>query len=117
MLSLGDLHLERDLPQIALVQLERGSGIIAARQRRMFADWLEKRSEKLGRIDCIAVVVVPEAIYRAVLRVVYRFRAPPIRTITPADADGAVAAVRNELERMGHTVTPGIEALLRRLPS
>lgn len=115
MLSLGDLYIEGGLPYIALVELKRGSGIIAARQRRMFADWLESRREQLDRDDCSTVVLVPEAIHRAVLRVVYRFRTPPIRTITSADAPGAAAAVRTELERMGQPITPEIEALLRRL--
>ena len=59
--------------------------------------------------------MVPEEIFRAVLRVIYRFRTPPIRTITPADASGAVDAVRSELERMGQSVTPEIVALLDRV--
>lgn len=117
MLNLADLHLDRNLPYLALIELQRGSGIIAARQRRMFADWLEDRREQLQRDDYGTVIVVPEAIFRAVLRVVYRFRAPPLRTITSADAPGASDAVRSELERMGHMVTPEIEALLRRLAS
>ncbi|MDH3200931.1 MAG: hypothetical protein OEM15_08570 [Myxococcales bacterium] len=117
MLSLADLHLERNLPYLALVELKRGSGIIAARQRRMFAEWLEDRRDQLDRNDCSTVVIVPEPIFRAVLRVVYRFRAPPIRTITAADVPGAAAAVRSELQRMGQLITPEIEALLRRLAS
>ncbi len=117
MLSLADLHLERNLPYLGLVELKRGTGIIAARQRRMFADWLDTRREQLDRDDCSAVVLVPEPIFRAVLRVVYRFRTPPIRTISAADAPGAAAAVRSELERMGQPVAPEIEALLRRFAS
>lgn len=113
MLNLADLHLERNLPYIALIELRRGSGIIAARQRRTFADWLEDRREQLHRDNYSTVILVPEAIFRAVLRVVYRFRAPPLRTITSADASGAADAVRSELERMGHRATPEIEALLQ----
>lgn len=115
MLDLADLHLEQNLPYVALIELQRGSGIIAARQRRMFADWLESRSEKLQRDDFSTVVVIPEAIFRAVLRVVYRFRAPPLRTLTASDGRSATDAVRNELERMGQPVTPGIETSLERL--
>lgn len=117
MLSLADLHLERNLPYVALVKLQRGSGIISARQRRMFADWLEQRREELERDDYCTVVVLPEAIFRAVLRVVYRFRAPPLRTITAGDESGAAEAVRRELERIGHSVSPEIEAVLHRLAS
>jgi hypothetical protein len=117
MLNLADIHLDRNLPYLALIELERGSGIIAARQRRMFADWLENRREQLQRDDCSTVVVVPEAIFRAVLRVVYRFRTPPIRTLTAADTASAADAVRGELERMGQPVTGKIDAVLRRLAS
>lgn len=117
MLNLADFHLDRNLPYLALIELERGSGIIAARQRRMFADWLENRREQLQRDDCSTVVVVPEAIFRAVLRVVYRFRTPPIRTLTAANTASAADAVRGELERMGQPVTGKIDAVLRRLAS
>ncbi len=116
-LGLADFHLERNLPYLALVTLQRGSGIIPLRQRQMFADWLEDRCDQLNRVDCSAVILVPEAIFRAVLRVVYRFREPPMRTITAADHAGAAAAVVSELERMGEPITAEIEAVLRRLGS
>ena len=112
MLSLADQHLDRELPFLALVRHQRGTGVIAARHRKAFADWLEDRREALQRDDFGVVVVMPEAIFRAVLRVVYRFRTPPIRTITTSDVPSAAAAVRSELRRMGQPVTPAIEMLL-----
>lgn len=115
MLDLADFHLKRNLPYVALIELRRGTGIIVARQRRMFADWLDARRQELQRDDYSTVVVLPEAIFRAVLRVVYRFRTPPIRTLTAADASAAADAARSELDRMGQLVTPGIEAALERL--
>jgi len=96
MLSLADQHLDRGLPFVAFVRHQRGTGVIAARHRKVFADWLEDRREALQRDDFGAVIVMPEAIFRAVLRVVYRFRTPPIRTITTSDVPSAAAAVRAE---------------------
>ena len=93
---------------------ERGTGVIAARHRKAFADWLEERREALQRDDFAVVIVMPEAIFRAVLRVVYRFRTPPLRTITTSDVPSAAAAVRSELGRMGQPMTPEIDALPRR---
>lgn len=115
MLDLADFHLKRNLPYVALIELRRGTGIIVARQRRMFADWLDARREELQRDDYSTVVVLPEAIFRAVLRVVYRFRTPPIRTLTAADASAAADVARSELDRMGQLMTPAIEAALERL--
>ncbi|MGB8331534.1 MAG: hypothetical protein WCE62_15515 [Polyangiales bacterium] len=115
MLSIADFHLERGLPFLGLVRHQRGAGVIAARHRKAFADWLDDRRERLARDDFAVVIVVPEAIVRAVLRVVYRFRTPPIRTLTSPDAAGAAEAVRTELARMGHEITPQIAALLERL--
>lgn len=115
MLDLADFHLKRNLPYVALIELRRGTGIIVARQRRMFADWLDARHDELQRDDYSTVVVLPEAIFRAVLRVVYRFRTPPIRTLTVADTSAAADVARSELDRMGQLVTPGIEAALERL--
>jgi hypothetical protein len=112
MLSLADFRLERDLPFLALVRHERGTGVISARHRRMFADWLEARGSALARDDLGVVVVLPEAIFRAVLRVVYRFRAPPLRTLTTPDVSSAAAAVRSELARMGQPISPAVERLL-----
>jgi len=117
MLSLADFHLNRGLPFAALVRHERGTGVIAARHRKAFADWLDARRDMLQRDDFGVVIVVPEAIFRAVLRVVYRFRTPPIRTITTPDVAGATAAVRTELTRMGLAITPGIEAFLDDVPT
>ena len=109
MLSLADFHLESGLPFFGLVRHERGTGVISARHRKMFADWIEARRDALKRDDFGVVVVMPEAIFRAVLRVVYRFRSPPIRTITTSDVPSAKDAVRAELARTGHPVTPEIE--------
>jgi hypothetical protein len=117
MLSIADFHLDRGLPFVALVRHQRGTGVITARHRKAFADWLEARRESLNRDDFAVVVVVPEAIFRAVLRVVYRFRTPPLRTITTPDVPSAVAAVRKEIARIGQSVTPEIEAFLDALPS
>ena len=116
MLSIADRHLDRGLPFVALVRHERGTGVIAARHRKAFADWLEDRRDALKRDDFGVVIAMPEAIFRAVLRVVYRFRTPPVRTITTSDVPSAAAAVRSELRRMGLPITPEIEAFLDGLP-
>jgi hypothetical protein len=116
MLSIADHHLDSGLPFIALVRHERGTGVIAARHRKVFADWLEDRSEALKRDNFGVVIVMPEAIFRAVLRVVYRFRTPPLRTITTSDVPSATAAVRSEFRRIGKSITPGIETLLDSVP-
>jgi len=115
MLSIADFHLDRDLPFLGLVRHERGTGVIAARHRKTFADWLDDRRPQLDRNDFAVVIVIPEAIFRAVLRVVYRFRAPPLRTLTAADVSAATEAVRSELGRMGLAITPQTEAFLGRL--
>jgi hypothetical protein len=112
MLSIADHHLARGLPFVALVRHQRGTGVITARHRKAFADWLEDRREALQRDDFGVVIVMPEAIFRAVLRVVYRFRTPPLRTITTSDVPSATAAVRSELRRMGQPMTPAIETFL-----
>jgi len=112
MLSIADHHLARGLPFVALVRNHRGTGVITARHRKAFADWLEDRREALQRDDFGVVIVMPEAIFRAVLRVVYRFRTPPLRTITTSDVPSATAAVRSELRRMGQPMTPAIETFL-----
>jgi hypothetical protein len=117
MLSIADFHLDRDLPFLGLVKHQRGTGVIAARHRKAFADWLDNRRPQLDRSDFAVVVVVPEAIFRAVLRVVYRFRAPPLRTLTTPDLAAATETVRSELGRMGLAITPQIEAFLNRLPA
>ena len=116
MLSIADHHLDRRLPFVALVRHQRGTGVIAARHRKAFADWLEDRGEALAKDNFAVVVVMPEAIFRAVLRVVYRFRSPPLRTVTTSDVPSAVAAVRLELRRMGQPITPGIETFLNSVP-
>ena len=112
MTSLADHHLERGLPFVALVRHVRGTGVIAARHRKAFTDWLEVRRDALKRDDFCVVVVMPEAIFRAVLRVVYRFRAPPLRTITAPDVWSAAESVRSELARVGQPMTPEIDAFL-----
>ena len=115
MLSAADYHLECGLPFVGLVRHERGTGIVAARHRKAFADWLEARGDALQRDDFAVVIVVPEAIYRAVLRVVYRFRAPLLRTTTAPDIASAAEATRAELGRMGVRLTLGMEDFLTRL--
>lgn len=117
MLSVADWRLDRGRPFLALVRHERGTGVISARHRRTFSDWLDERRDGLQRDDIAVVVVMPEAIFRAVLRVVYRFRSPPLRTVTTSDVMGAADAVRIELARMGQPITPPIEAFLVRLGS
>jgi len=116
MLSIADYHLDRGLPFAALIRHQRGTGVIAARHRKAFADWLEDRRVALKRQNFAAVIVMPEAIFRAVLRVVYRFRTPPFRTVTTPDVPSAAAAVRSELLRMGETITPAIETFLDSVP-
>jgi len=112
MLGIVDFHIENGLPFVGLVRHHRGTGVIAARHRKTFADWLDSRRDALKRDYISVVVVVPESIYRAVLRVVYRFRTPPIRTITTPDLAGAAEAVRAELERMGLPIGPEIQRFL-----
>ncbi|MBT8453364.1 MAG: hypothetical protein KJO40_15485 [Deltaproteobacteria bacterium] len=115
MLDSADSHLQRELPFVALVLQRRGAGVIAARHRQTLAEWLVTRREALVRSDHSLVVVVPESIHRAVLRVVYRFRKPPIRTITTPDAASAAEAVRTELRRMRQPVSVEIEGFLQTL--
>jgi hypothetical protein len=116
MLSIADHHLNRRLPFVGLVRHQRGTGVIAARHRKAFADWLEDRRDQLQRDNFAVVVVMPEAIFRAVLRVVYRFRTPPLRTVTTSDVPSATAAVRIEFRRIGQPITPGTETFLDSVP-
>jgi hypothetical protein len=111
MLSVADHHLSQGKPFIGLVRHERGTGVISARHRKAFATWLEERGEALSRDDFAVIIVMPEAIFRAVLRVVYRFRAPPLRTLTTPDLPSAIDAMRAELDRIGQPMTPQIDAL------
>lgn len=115
MLSILDFHIENGRPFVGLVRHKRGTGVIAARHRKSFANWLDLRRDALKRDSISVVVVVPESIYRAVLRVVYRFRAPPIRTITTPDLASAAGTVRAELERMGQPIGPEIQRFLEAL--
>lgn len=112
MLDIADFHLDARRPFLGLVRHERGTGVVVAQHRKRFSDWIEARRERLRRDDFGVVVVIPEAIFRAVLRVVYRFRTPPLRTITTSDVGAAVAAARSELQRIGHPVTPTLDAFL-----
>jgi hypothetical protein len=111
-LSLADFHLDRGLACVGLVRHHHGTGVIAARHRKAFTDWLEVRREALKRNDSAVVVVMPQAIYRAVLRVVYRFRTPPVHTITTPDVLSATDAVRGELMRIEQPITTEIDAFL-----
>jgi|GEM_PF-1999780 len=115
MLSIADFHLERGLPFLGLVTHQRGTGVISARHRKTFADWFDTNGERLDRDDLAVVIVVPEAIVRAVLRVVYRFRSPPLRTLTSPDVASATDTIRSELTRMGQRISPQIAAFLDRL--
>ncbi len=112
MLDLSDRCLSRKGAFVPLIRLRKGTGVISAQARTMFADWIEARAQELRRPDVCLVIVVPEAIFRAVLRVVYRFRAAPIRTITVPDIDSAVHAVRDELAEMTQPLTPELEQFL-----
>jgi hypothetical protein len=116
MLSIADHHLDRGLPFVALVRHQRGTGVIPARHRKAFADWVEDRRVAMNRNNFGVVIGMPEAIFRAVLRVVYRFRTPPLRTVTTSDVPSAAAAVRSELRRMGEPITPAIETFLDSVP-
>lgn len=115
LLSVGEYHLEHDLPLLLLVKHQRGTGVISARNRKVFADWLDDHREELARDDFALVVVLPEAIFRAVLRVVYRFRAPPLRTLTVPDLSSALERMRSELGRIGQLNTPRIESFFDRV--
>ena len=44
MLSVAEHHIEAGKPQITLVRHRRGTGVISARHRKHFADWLEAHS-------------------------------------------------------------------------
>ena len=112
MLSIADARLEKGLPFVGLIRQRRGTGVISARHRKMFADWLDARRDKLSKADFSVVIVMPEAIYRAVLRVVYRFRSPPLRTVTSPDIDAARDAVLAEIGRLRLPVSPDIESWL-----
>ena len=115
MLSLADLHLDAARPFIALVPHQRGTGVISGRHREAFSQWIEDRRGRLQRDDFGVVIVMPEPISRAVLRVVYRFRQQPLRTLTTPDLASAADVFRVELSRIGYPATPGVNALLRAL--
>lgn len=117
MLSVADFRIDAGRPFLAFVRHKRGTGVISAHHRKTFADWLEERGDGLKRDDLAVVVLMPEAIFRAVLRVVYRFRSPPLRTITAPDMPSATDAVRVELARMSQPVTRQIDAFLTGLAS
>lgn len=112
MLDLADDHLERGATYIAVVGLRRGNGLIVARHRKMFADYFERRRRALDRDNVYAVVMTPEAIFRAAVRVVYRFRVPAMRTLTVPDAASAADAVTRELHRIGEPPTEELAKFL-----
>jgi hypothetical protein len=115
LLSVAEYHLEHNRPFLLLINHERGTGVISARNRKIFADWLEAHRDEIARDDFALVIVLPEAIFRAVLRVVYRFRTPPLRTLTVSDLPSALARMRSELARIGQASTPSIEAFFDQL--
>ena len=112
MLSIAESRLENGLPYVGLIRQRRGTGVISARHRKVFADWLDDRRDRLSQARFAIAVVMPEAIFRAVLRVVYRFRTPPLRTVTISDLEAAREAVLAELDRMSEPVTPEVERWL-----
>jgi len=114
MLSVAEFHLEQNRPFLLLVNHERGTGVISARLRKVFADWLEAHRDELTRDDFALIIVLPEAIFRAVLRVVYRFRTPPLRTLSVSDLPSALERMRSELARIGQPSSPRIEAFFGR---
>jgi len=115
MLSIADFQLDHALPFVGLVRDERGTGVIAARHPKTFGRWLDARRDKLKRDDFSVVVVAPEAIYRAVLQVVYRFRTPLIRTGTTPDVPSAADAVRAELAPIARPIGTATEGFLNTL--
>ena len=114
LISVAEYHLEHNRPFLLLVKHERGSGVISARHRKVFADWLEAHADELKRDDFALIIVMPEAIFRAVLRVVYRFRAPPLRTLTVSDLPSALERMRSELSRIGQPSTPSVASFFDR---
>jgi hypothetical protein len=114
LLSVAEYHLEHNRSFLLLIKHERGTGVISARHRRVFADWLEAHRDELARDDFSLVIVLPEAIYRAVLRVVYRFRSPPLRTLAVSDLPSALEKMRSELARIGQSSTPSIQGFFDR---
>lgn len=115
LVSVAEYHLEHNRPFLLLIKHERGTGVISARHRKVFADWLEAHRDELARDDFSLTIVLPEAIFRAVLRVVYRFRTPPLRTITVSDLPSALERMRSELARIGQPTSPSIEAFFDRV--
>lgn len=115
MLSVAEERLRKGQPFLGLIRQRHGTGVISARNRKIFADWLDEHREELTEAGFTIVIVMPEAIYRAVLRVVYRFRTPPLRTITTSDVPSAVDAVRAELAALGEPMRPELEEFLARL--
>lgn len=113
MLGLAEHHLERGRPFVAVVLQRHGTGVISAGHRQRFAEWLETHRQAMQRDDFSVVVVVPEGIFRAVLRVVYRFRSPPVRTLTTRDVSGAIDTARSELARIGFSIPPAMDSFLR----
>lgn len=112
MLSLAESRLKRGLPMVGFVRHTRGTGVISARHRKTFTEWLEAHADALDRDDFGVTIVLPEAIFRAVLRVVYRFRTPPLRTLTAPDVATGLDTVRAELARIGRPATPAMDAYL-----
>ena len=111
-LDVADQHILNGDPYLALVGLRPATGIVSARHRKMFADWLVEREKELQQENVCTVVVIPESIFRAVLRVVYRFRVPPLRTVTVPSMQAALDAARTELVRIGHELTPELTSFL-----
>ena len=99
MLSIADRHLDDGRPFIGLVRHQQGTGVISAQNRKTFSDWIEIRRDSLQRDDFSVAVVMPEAIFRAVLRVVYRFRAPPLKTLTTPGNSKSSPVIRSGAPR------------------
>lgn len=114
-LDLGDQRIKDGEAYLPIIVPHVGTGLLRPRHRRMFSDWLFDREAQLSRTNLSSIVVVPERLVRALLRIVYRFRAPTLRTLTVPDLESAAAAARKELTRMGERSNSDIEKFLATL--
>ena len=114
-LAIGDERIEAGDPYVSIAVPRLGSGLLRPRHRKVFSDWLFARERELGRENLSSVVVIPDRMLRALMRIIYRFRAPTIRTVTVSDLEEAANAARQELARMGQPSSAGIEAFLTAL--
>ena len=116
-LAIGDEHIEAGDPYVSIAVPRLGSGLLRPRHRKVFSDWLFARERELGHKNFCSIVVLPDRMLRALMRIIYRFRAPTIRTVTVSDLEGAANAARQELARMGEPSSARVEAFLTALAS